>query len=146
MREGYIGILLVFVFSVFAASFMMSLPDLRIYRNTVNMLNGLAIPARAIPETVDIDDAVVGSIVVLAVPESTIGMSFDAYRSARKSQDYARDIEKALIASDWKFLSRSLPILNSWFLNLLSITPSTPYKATSFSSISSIIIVSRGSI
>jgi hypothetical protein len=111
MREGYIGILLVFVFSVFAASFMMSLPDLRIYRNTVNMLNGLAIPARTIPETVDIDDAVVGSIVVLAVPESTIGMSFDAYRSARKSQDYARDMEKALIASDWKFLSRSLGTL-----------------------------------
>ena len=99
MREGYIGILLVFVFSVFAASFMMSLPDLRIYRNTVNMLNGLAIPARTIPETVDIDDAVVGSIVVLAVPESTIGMSFDAYRSARKSQDYARDMEKALIVA-----------------------------------------------
>jgi len=111
MREGYIGILLVFVFSMFAVFFMMNLPDLRIYRDVTNMLNRLAIPAREMPETVDIDDAIVGSIIVLGVPESTIGMSFDAYRSARKSQDYARDIEKALIASDWKFLSRSLGTL-----------------------------------
>ena len=111
MREGYIGILLVFVFSMFAVFFMMNLPDLRIYRDVINMLNRLAIPAREMPETVDIDDAIVGSIIVLGVPESTIGMSFDAYRSARKSQDYARDIEKALIASDWKFLSRSLGTL-----------------------------------
>jgi len=107
-RSGYVGTAVIFLFAAFASLYFLSFPDLRFHRDIVNRMKDMKIQSHEIVNVPDVDNALSCAILSMSVSESTIGLSFDEYRINRKSQDYSKKLEKALISSQWDFMSRSL--------------------------------------
>lgn len=107
MRPGYVGVVLVLLFSLGVGMFFLTLPDLRFYRDVIKTYRSFTISAQ--PEDLeDCDDFISASVLSLGIPKTTVGLSFDEFRTVRKSREEARRISDAVMSSGWKFSSRAL--------------------------------------
>jgi len=106
MRPGYVGVVLVLLFSLGVGMFFLTFPDLRFYRDTAKTLRSFNISSCSQLE--DFDDFISASVLSMSVPETTVGLSFDEFRAVRSSREKARKISDAVVSSGWKFSSRAL--------------------------------------
>lgn len=107
MRQGYVGIVLMIVFSLFAFAFF-SFPDLRFYRDFTTHLENVNIPVVYSFEDIDVDDFLSASVLSLGAYDSSIGLSFDEFGALRRNKREAKKIRNLIEDSGWKFTSTVL--------------------------------------
>ncbi len=106
MRSGYVGVVLVLLFSLGVGMFFLTFPDLRFYRDAAETLKSFNISTCEPFE--DPDDFISASVLSMSVPGTTVGLSFDEFRTVRKSREEAQKMGDAVASSGWKFSSRVL--------------------------------------
>lgn len=108
MRQGYMGVALILLFSFLVIFLFLSFPDLRFYKDFVKRLENAEISADFLDECVDADDFLSAAVLSHGVSDVGVGLSFDEFRILRSSKKESKKLQDLLKISGWKFSSKVL--------------------------------------